>query len=197
MDIHPETVLRQIDEQAWAIEQDFVRCFLIVGEEKVLLLDTGAEPVEIMGLIRSVTDREVVLVQTHGDGDHTANSGRFPVIYAHPAEFDVILRFRPELAGLLRPVREGDVFDLGGFALEVVEAPALPRRRRGHPVYPVSGPQRKHHRLNRWCFRHGDLPMSRRRRRSSSYADNRSYSPSSDRTPRFRSSGSSPASSAS
>lgn len=123
MDFHPETVLRRIDEQVWAIEQDFVRCFLIVGSERALLLDTGVEPVDLMGIVRSVTDREVVPVQTHGDGDHTANSALFPVIYAHPAEFDVILRFRPELDGRLRPITEGDVFYLGGFALEVVEAP--------------------------------------------------------------------------
>ena len=123
MDTHPETILRQIDEHVWAIEQGFVRCFLIVGEERALLLDAGAEPVDILAVIRSVTDREVLLVQSHGDGDHTANSGQFPAVYAHPAEYDVILRFRPELESLLRPVKEGDVFDLGGFVLEVVEAP--------------------------------------------------------------------------
>ena len=123
MDIATETRLERLSEDIWAIDQGFVRCFLVVGEERALLLDTGAEPCDLMGLIRSVTDREVVLVQSHGDGDHTANSGLFPVIYAHPAEYDVILRFRPELEGRLRPAAEGDAFELGGCVLEVIEAP--------------------------------------------------------------------------
>lgn len=113
----------KISDTVWTIEQGFVRCFLIVGEEKALLFDTGAEPCGLMGVLRSVTDREIVLVQSHGDGDHTANSGLFSAIYAHPAETDVICRFQPELKALLQPVKEGDLFDLGGFALEVIEAP--------------------------------------------------------------------------
>ena len=123
MDFKPETTLRRLSDTVWAIEQGFVRCFLITGTERALLFDSGAEPCDMRGLLRSVTDREVVLVQSHGDGDHTANSGLFSAILAHPAETDVICRFRPELKDRLRPVKEGDSFDLGGFDLEVVEAP--------------------------------------------------------------------------
>lgn len=123
MDIKPETTLRRISDTVWAIEQGFVRSFLIVGEENALLFDTGAEPCDLPGILRSVTARGITVVQSHGDGDHTANSGLFSAICAHPAETDVICRFRPELKELLHPVKEGDSFDLGGFDLEVVEAP--------------------------------------------------------------------------
>lgn len=123
MDEIRDTMLQKLRDNIWAIDQGFVRCFLIVGKTRALLFDTGAEPCDLMGIIRSVTDREIVLVQSHGDGDHTANSCLFPEIFAHPAEYDVILRFRPELEGRLRPVKEGDVFDLGGQILEVIEAP--------------------------------------------------------------------------
>jgi len=117
------TTLKKLGDTLWAVDQEFVRSFLIVGEDKALLFDTGGEPCDLMGIIRSVTDKEIVLVQSHGDGDHTANSFLFPVIYAHPAEYEVILRGRPELEGRLCPVTEGDTFDLGGRSLEVVEAP--------------------------------------------------------------------------
>ena len=123
MDEIKDTTLQKIRDNLWAIDQGFVRCFLIVGEKKGLLFDTGAAPCDMLGLIRSVTDKEILVVHSHGDGDHTANSCLFPVIYAHPAEFEVILRFRPELEGRLCPVVEGDSFDLGGQSLEVIETP--------------------------------------------------------------------------
>ena len=118
-----ETKLIPVSDGVWAIDQEMVRAFLIVGTDKALLLDTGAGPCDLMGLIRSVTDLPVSVVQSHGDGDHTANSGLFDTLFAHPAEFPVLTRFRPELEEKLRPVFEGDRFELGGRALEVVEAP--------------------------------------------------------------------------
>lgn len=117
------TTLNLISPGVYALEQGMVRSFLILGEEKALLLDTGAEEMDIMELIRTVTDKPVVLVHTHGDGDHTAADGGFSRIYAHPDEFSVILRFRPELKAKLIPTREGDVFDLGGRCLKVIDAP--------------------------------------------------------------------------
>ena len=56
------TTLQKLGDTLWAIDQEFVRSFLIVGENKALLLDTGGEPCDLMGLIRSVTDQEIVLV---------------------------------------------------------------------------------------------------------------------------------------
>lgn len=117
------TTLNQISDGVYALEQGMVRSFLILGEEKALLLDTGAEELDIMALIRTVTDKPVILVHTHGDGDHTAMDSAFPGLYAHPDEFPVILRFRPELKARLIPTHEGDVFDLGGRSLKVIEAP--------------------------------------------------------------------------
>ena len=117
------TTLNRISNGVYSIDQGMVRCFLILGTERALLLDTGAGECDLPGLIRTVTDLPLIVVQTHGDGDHTANSGSFPDIYAHPAEFPVITRFRPELASRLHPVTEGTSFDLGGRILSVIEAP--------------------------------------------------------------------------
>ena len=118
-----KTTVNRLSNGVWAIDQGMVRCFLIVGNEKALLLDTGAGECDLLGLIRDITPLPVTVVQTHGDGDHTANSQAFPEIYAHPAEFPVLTRFRPDWSPRLLPVAEGDVFDLGGRTLEVIEAP--------------------------------------------------------------------------
>lgn len=118
-----KTTLLKLSERVWAIDQIMVRCFVIVGDEKALLLDTGAVDVDLPALVRSITDLPLVVVHSHGDGDHTENDSKFSEIFAHPAEFPVIRRFRPELAAQLLPVRGGDIFDLGGIRLEILEAP--------------------------------------------------------------------------
>lgn len=118
-----ETTIRSLAPGVYAMDQGMVRCFLITGCEGALLLDTGAEPCGLPALVRSLTDLPLTVVQTHGDGDHTAGSDQFDKIFAHPAEFDVICKFRPQLWERLLPIREGDIFDLGGRVLEVIEAP--------------------------------------------------------------------------
>ena len=118
-----QTTLQAVGDGVYSIDQGMVRCFLIVGEQKALLLDTGAGACDLTAMIRGVTQLPLTVVQTHGDGDHTANSDLFQEICAHPAEFEIIRRFRPELKAKLRPVAEGDRFDLGGRILHVIEAP--------------------------------------------------------------------------
>ena len=118
-----QTTIGRISDGVWAIDQGMVRSFLIVGTKRALLLDTGAGECDLIEMIREVTDLPLTVVQTHGDGDHTACSALFPEIYAHPAEFENICQFRPELKEKLRPVKEGDSFDLGGRSLSVIDAP--------------------------------------------------------------------------
>lgn len=117
------TTLNQISSGVWAIEQEMVRSFLILGTKQALLLDTGAAECDMMALIRTVTDLPVILVHSHGDGDHTANDSQFTDIYAHPDEFPIIRRFRPDVSAVLHPISEGTAFDLGDRVLQVINAP--------------------------------------------------------------------------
>lgn len=117
------TTIQKVSSGVYSIEQEMVRCFLILGQSRAILLDTGAEPCDLLGLIHSVTKLPLLVIHTHGDGDHTANDGLFSDIYAHPAEFPVILRFRPELQAHLHPITGASSFDLGNRILQVIEAP--------------------------------------------------------------------------
>jgi len=123
MKMEMQTTVSELSSGVWAIDQGMVRSFLIVGTQRALLLDTGAGACDLLGMIRGITALPLTLVQTHGDGDHTANSALFPEVFAHPAEFENICQFRPELREKLRPVQEGDRFDLGGRVLAVIDAP--------------------------------------------------------------------------
>lgn len=118
-----QTTVQKISSGVWAFDQGMVRCFLIVGKTRAMLLDTGAAPCRMDEMIREITGLPLTVVHTHGDGDHTANDNLFPDIYAHPAEFPVIQQFRPELRSKLHPVTEMSSFDLGERTLRVIETP--------------------------------------------------------------------------
>ncbi len=117
------TTVKRVSSGVWALEQEIVRCFLIVGQQRALLLDTGAEPCDLMGMIREITPLPLVVLNTHGDGDHTANNNQFRDIHAHPDEFATIRRFRPDLTSTLHPITELSAFDLGDRVLHVIETP--------------------------------------------------------------------------
>jgi glyoxylase-like metal-dependent hydrolase (beta-lactamase superfamily II) len=117
------TTMKKLSSGVYSIDQEMVRCFLILGQKRALLLDTGAQPWDLLGLIRTVTDLPLVVLHSHGDGDHTANDHLFSDIYAHPAEFPVIRRFRPDLTAKLHPITGDSSFELGGRRLQVIEAP--------------------------------------------------------------------------
>ena len=118
-----QTTIQKLRSGVYSIDQEMVRCFLIVGSQRAMLLDTGAEQCDLLALIRELTELPLLVLHTHGDGDHTANDGLFSDIYAHPDEFPIIRRFRPELTAKLHPITEESSFDLGGRLLQVVETP--------------------------------------------------------------------------
>ncbi len=62
-----------------------VRMELIVGREKALLLDTGYGYGDIQAAVRKVTDRPLIVVNSHGHVDHTCGNFQFgDPIYIHP-----------------------------------------------------------------------------------------------------------------
>ena len=123
MDFKPEITLLQRRDNVWTVEEGMVRCFLIVGQEKALLFDTGAEKIDLLALVRQVTDLPITLVQSHSDGDHTAAMGQFEQAYLHPAEAERLKERYTGTLPVLLPAEDGDVFDLGGVQLEVIHLP--------------------------------------------------------------------------
>ena len=115
--------LVQLGQKIYAIDQQMVRSFLIVGEKSALCLDAGVSKADFTGLIRSVTDLPVSCCLTHSDGDHTANLESFSRIYIHSNELPLLDRGRCSADAEVITVEKGAIFDLGGIVLEVVECP--------------------------------------------------------------------------
>lgn len=123
--------LIQCCDGIWAIDEGWVRSFLVVGRERALLVDTGSGEADVMELVRSVTDLPVTLIHSHADGDHTGGDGPFDQVTLHRAELESYREKRPDETVKYTFVEDGEVLDLGGRQLEVVH---LPGHTPGHIV---------------------------------------------------------------
>ena len=111
----------QINENTWRIEDSGVRFFLLAGKERAALIDSGMTVRNAKEIAEGLTDLPLVLLNTHADPDHIGSNGEFASFYMHPDEED---NYRGHGGkGVLLPVLEGDILDLGGRELEVIELP--------------------------------------------------------------------------
>ncbi len=125
--------------------------YLVEGREKALLIDTGLGVAKLHDFVRRLTSLPLIVVNTHGHPDHAGGNYQFKSVYAHPLEFAAIKQVgtresRSRMAETmvkgapatdmvtieeavrmpeaeLLPVKDGQVFDLGGRKIEVIETP--------------------------------------------------------------------------
>ncbi len=111
----------QIDPNTWRIEDSGVRCFVLAGSDKALLIDSGMNIRNARDIASSLTDLPISLLNTHSDRDHTGSNSQFESFYMHPDEEP---HYR-QTGGTweLIPVREGDILDIGGRALKIIDLP--------------------------------------------------------------------------
>ena len=111
----------RIDGNTWRFEDGNVRFFLLCGSEKALLLDTGMNAPDAKALAQRLTDLPLMLMNTHCDPDHISGNRAFDEVFMSPAEEEHYRSLGG--AGRIRPVRGGDVIDLGGRPLMVIDNP--------------------------------------------------------------------------
>ncbi|MEM7350565.1 MAG: MBL fold metallo-hydrolase [Acidobacteriota bacterium] len=126
--------------------------YLVVGEEKALLFDTGTGIGDIQAEVAALTQRDVIVVNSHSHPDHIAGNYQFDTIYgldnaytaanAKGRSVENSQRFVPPRAFSREPpagfsretyrirpyqidrfLTEGEVIDLGGRKLEVLLTP--------------------------------------------------------------------------
>ena len=106
-------------------------CFLVTGSEKALLVDTANGYEDLHEIVRTLTDLPVIVVNTHGHGDHIFGNVYFDEAWLHPADnalYDMFFGYAKEQMeqhGLkpcpVKPLEIGQIFELGGVQLEVVD----------------------------------------------------------------------------
>jgi len=111
----------KIAENTWRIEDTMVRCFLFVGTESALLVDSGFGNDDLAATVAELTNLPIMLVNTHADGDHIGGNSQFAQSHMHPAEF---ARYAAsQNAGPVAPLWDGDVIDLGDRSFIVLLIP--------------------------------------------------------------------------
>lgn len=116
--------------------------YLVVGGEKALLIDTGFGMGSLKAVVDKLTDKPIVLVNTHGHPDHGGGNAEFGAPYLHPADaalyaykcaearFEEAGHWPVEGGAALqpfqaetRPLADGQRFDLGGRVVETLCTP--------------------------------------------------------------------------
>lgn len=117
----------------------YVISYVVIGEEKALLLDTGFGNADIKAFVEeNITTLPLVVVNSHIHPDHSGGNGQFDVVYVeeHEKEDEEGVYFYkiPGMRAACEAVvaggeyrfahlKDGDVIDLGGRELEVIWIP--------------------------------------------------------------------------
>ncbi|CAN5813798.1 MBL fold metallo-hydrolase [soil metagenome] len=147
--------VRETEPGIFVIEEpnhvERVKSYLIVGEDKAILLDTGMGVSHIREVVETLSDLPVTVINSHAHWDHVGGNHLFADVLIHPAEADNLTKgfsnvrmrawFQPEsLTGRLPEgvdldtleilpcaatglLQEGQIFDLGNRVLEVLHCP--------------------------------------------------------------------------
>jgi len=143
----------EIEERLWAIQEPCqdttVNCYLLVGDEQAILIDTGRGVANICQIVEQITQLPVMVVNTHAHQSHIGGNDRFNRIAIHLGEADAlgqrkggrghrpsmqswepesgrqpaIRRYSPRRPRTTLLLKDGDALELGGRTLEVVHSP--------------------------------------------------------------------------
>ncbi|HAF25949.1 MAG TPA: MBL fold metallo-hydrolase [Lachnospiraceae bacterium] len=110
--------------------------YLVIGKDKACVIDTMNGYNDIRAAVRKITDKPIILINTHGHGDHVCGNIYFDEeAYMDPADIPLSESFiiNPDFKEFCRktgrkmppfkPLCDGDIFDLGNKTLKVVSLP--------------------------------------------------------------------------
>ena len=113
--------IMQLSEDTYRIEDDRVRYFVLEGTDKAIMIDSSMNNTNAVDGAKKVTDKPLEIINTHADRDHIAGNVAFEKMYMSPEEEPVYRNNGGK--GIIIPVKEGDVIDLGNRPLEVIDIP--------------------------------------------------------------------------
>lgn len=112
----------KMSKNSWRIEDEGVRFFLLAGDEKALLIDSGMKIHNAKEIAQQLVSLSIELLNTHGDMDHVGSNDEFEKFYMNPAEASNYYRTQKK-TGYFIPVENGDILDLGNRKLEIIHIP--------------------------------------------------------------------------
>lgn len=107
----------------WCLQEIYTRCFLVVGNERALLMDSGLGKEDCLALVREITKLPIIYVNSHSHTDHIgANLSFAENSWAHPNEIPYLTRAIGHNVKY-NEATDGHIFDLGGTRLKVLYLP--------------------------------------------------------------------------
>ncbi|OMF78136.1 MBL fold metallo-hydrolase [Paenibacillus glucanolyticus] len=147
----------KLDDATFAISEyghwEKVHSFLLIGDERAALIDTGLGIDNMKRMTDQLTDLPIMVLTTHVHADHIGSHGQYEDIYVHEAEEDWLVsgikklsveQIRKDISrDITRPVpasfdpaaytpyqgqptgllRDGDIIELGGRNLVIYHTP--------------------------------------------------------------------------
>lgn len=110
---------RLLMDGLYALEDERVRQFLVIGAERALLFDTGFADSGVLETVLSLTDKPVDVVMTHADRDHSGGLSDFGSCRLHPGDWPMV----EGMNMMLLPLYDGDICRCGDYRFEVIEIP--------------------------------------------------------------------------
>lgn len=117
----------QINSNTYRIEDGFVRFFLLVGKDKAMMIDSGINSKDALDLCKSSCDKPIILLNTHGDGDHTSGTASFKEIYIHKYDYLDYELEKKYPNTKLKEINDGDIIELGDRPIKVIHIPGHTR----------------------------------------------------------------------
>ena len=122
-------------DDTWTIATRGVNAYLLVGSEKALLIDTCHGEGDLRRFVEQITDKPVIVANTHGHYDHTGGNPWWKEAYmSKEAAGHAKRAFSPEMQARhdslpypdydINIIDEGHVFDLGNRKVEVIRISA-------------------------------------------------------------------------
>lgn len=113
----------KLKENLYAFDEGGVRSFLLLGTEKAALIDTGLGAVDFKKELPALTNLPVMLINTHGDHDHTGGNALFAECYAAPQDWEQIQTSDGCADKIYLPLSDGEEISLGNCSLQVITCP--------------------------------------------------------------------------
>lgn len=110
---------RELFAGLYALEDERVRQFLVIGEERALLFDAGFADSGVLETVRALTDLPMDVVMTHGDLDHSGGLADFGSCRMNAGDWLLVKAGSIALA----PLDEGEIVACGDYRFRVIAIP--------------------------------------------------------------------------
>lgn len=110
---------RELFAGLYALEDERVRQFLVIGEERALLFDAGFADSGVLETVRALTDLPIDVVMTHGDPDHSGGLADFGSCRMNAGDWLLVKDGSIALA----PLDEGEIVACGEYRFRVIAIP--------------------------------------------------------------------------